>query len=426
MPRERTPKDAAEAGLASIEPGVPKSDAHTWAFKPRFRRRAFGWRSQPAITRVKEAVSEIRKVAKKDPVLGAEGAVAFLERVSPALEQVDSSSGSIGACVNNAVAELVPLIVNAPADAKTRGQWLERLFAAHAADRIPYIERLAEHWGELCGSPAVASAWADELIGTTRLAFSPNSEMHGFFHGAAACLSALYRAGRFDEIIGLVAGKVLWDYKRWAVKALVAQGARAEAIRYAEACRSPWANDSSIDRQCEEILLASGLADEAYRRYGVRANLASTYLASFRAVCQKYPQKAPREVLADLVETTPGNEGKWFAAAKDAGLYEEALALAGSTPCDPRTLTRAARDFAAKEPAFAIGAGLLALHWLVLGYGYDITSADVWNAYQASMSGAEHTGRTAEVREHIRQLVASEPTGERFVTKILGRELALP
>ena len=41
---------------------------------------------------------------------------------------------------------------------------------------------------------------------------------------------------------------------------------------------------------------------------------------------------------------TPGEEGKWFAAAKDAGLYDEAIALARRTPTDPRTLARAARD----------------------------------------------------------------------------------
>ena len=35
-------------------------------------------------------------------------------------------------------------------------------------------------------------------------------------------------------------------------------------------------------------------------------------------------------------------------------------ALANRTPCDPKTLTRAARDFAEKNPAFAVGAGLAA------------------------------------------------------------------
>ena len=59
---------------------------HRWAFQTRFRRHAFGWRSQPAVERVRQAVAEIKGVARKDPVLGAEGAVLFLERVSPALE----------------------------------------------------------------------------------------------------------------------------------------------------------------------------------------------------------------------------------------------------------------------------------------------------------------------------------------------------
>jgi len=49
--------------------------AHQWAFQARFKRHAFGWRSQPAIARIKEAVAEIKKAARKDPVLGAEGAV---------------------------------------------------------------------------------------------------------------------------------------------------------------------------------------------------------------------------------------------------------------------------------------------------------------------------------------------------------------
>ena len=69
---------------------------HKWTFRSRFRKRAFGWRSQPAVKRVKEAVAEIKKVVCKDLILGAEGAVLFLEKVLPALEQVDSSSGGAG------------------------------------------------------------------------------------------------------------------------------------------------------------------------------------------------------------------------------------------------------------------------------------------------------------------------------------------
>ncbi|CAN5458727.1 hypothetical protein BH20ACI3_BH20ACI3_41480 [soil metagenome] len=75
--------------------------------------------------------------------------------------------------------------------------------------------------------------------------------------------------------------EAIWSYKRWAVKALAAHGRKAEAIRYAKACRSPWASDHDIDGLSEDILLSSGLVDEAYERYGLRANKCGTYLATF-------------------------------------------------------------------------------------------------------------------------------------------------
>lgn len=155
-------------------------DGHEWEFKARFRRHAFGWRSQPAIRRIKQAVTEITKVARKDPMLAAEGAIAFLERVSPAIEHVDGSSGSIGTAVNNAVAELVPIIAVAPADAQTRDTWLERLWEAYQADEMPYIESLGDYWGELCGSKEMASTWADRLIDTVKRAWSPDPSLRGF------------------------------------------------------------------------------------------------------------------------------------------------------------------------------------------------------------------------------------------------------
>ena len=107
------------------------------------------------------------------------------------------------------------------------------------------------------------------------------------------------------------------------------------------------------------------------------------------------------------------------------GLFDEAIRLANRTPCDPKTLTRAARDFAAVRPEFAVEAGLAALHWLVEGYGYEITSADVWAAYTETMKAAETAGRAGEARERIRTLVARETSGDRFVTRTLGRALGL-
>jgi hypothetical protein len=62
---------------------------HRWQFAARFRRNAFGWRSQPAIERIREAVGEIRKAARRDPASAADGAVLFIEKVSPALQHFE-------------------------------------------------------------------------------------------------------------------------------------------------------------------------------------------------------------------------------------------------------------------------------------------------------------------------------------------------
>ncbi len=404
---------------------MAKPESLKWAFKARFRRHAFGWKSQPAIQRIKEAVAEIRQVAKQDKVLGAEGAVLFIERVSPAIEQVDSSSGAIGTAVNNAIDVLVGIIAEAPVDQATRMKWLDRLFEAHGADQMPYIERLADYWGELCASPELASDWADKLIGITRLSRSSDPSFRGYFHGTSACLSALFAAGRHDELIDLLQDETFWSYKRWAVKALAAQGKTAEAIDAAERCRGTYGGDFGIDSLCEEILLDAGLVDEAFERYGLLANRAGTYVAWFRAVVRKYPQRTPAQVLHDLVASTPGDEGKWFAAAKEAKMFAEAIELANRTPCSPQTLTRAARDYADTNPAFALAAGMTALRWLVEGYGYDVTSLDVLNAYDYARKAAENLGTLDETMTRLRGLVAKERFGERFVTKVIGRHLGL-
>ena len=399
----------------------------SWTFRARFRRHAFGWRSQPAIKRIKEAVSEIKKADRKDPVLGGEGAVLFLEKVSPAIEQVDSSSGAIGTAVNNAIEALVPIIAKAPADGKLRDKWLERLWRAVEEDDIPYIEMLPDHWGELCATPERASRWADDFIDMVRMSWSPNPELHGYYKGTAACLSALLKAGRHTDIMALLerAPHKFWHERKWGVEALLAMGKKAEALRFAEASRGLNQPDLIISEACEEILLSSGMAEEAYRRYGFEANWKTTYLATFRAIVKKYPHKSQAEVLRDLVAKTPGEGGKWFAAAKAAELYDAAIDLANRTPCDPKTLTRAARDMAETEPRFAVEAGMAALRWLVEGYGYEITGLDVRAAYEYTMKAAENADYKPEAFDRIRELVAGEAFGECFVTIILGPELGL-
>jgi hypothetical protein len=234
----------------------------------------------------------------------------------------------------------------------------------------------------------------------------------------------LLRAERFAELYDVLRLEEFWPYKRWAVKALAAEGNADEAILRAESSRGPWTNDTDVNLLCEGILLSSGRIEEAYRLYGLYAHRAGTYLATFRNVAKAYPSVPRAQILSDLIERSPGDEGKWFATAKELGMYEVALKLVRESPCDPKTLARAARDFAEREPSFAHGAGLAALHWLTRGHGYEITSIDVWSAYHSTLKAAEHLGTLSDTKKSIRRLVAQEAAGG-FVRQIIGRELEL-
>ncbi len=402
--------------------------AHKWQFAARFRRHVFGWRSATPIQRIKEALTEIKQVARKEPILAADGAVTLLEKLSPALEQVDSSSGALGTAVNKAIETLVPIIAKADVDAGTRQRWLERLWQAVQDDEMPYIERLGDYWGELCVTPELASSWADEFLPVVEQVWGLPAANRGYFKGTTACLASLYVAGRHQELLALIdkAPFKWWDERRWGVKALVALGQKAEALRYAEESRGLNDPGWEIAQACEEILLSSGLADEAYCRYALEANQRTTNLATFRAIAKKYPDRPPEAILRDLIASTPGAEGKWFAAVKGAGLFDLAAELARQSPTDPRTLTRAARDFADKEPEFALAAGLAALHWMSLGYGYEITGGDVLDAYAALMAAAPGADVTSErIEAQIREMMTENRPGNSFLRKILAHRLSV-
>jgi hypothetical protein len=216
-----------------------------------------------------------------------------------------------------------------------------------------------------------------------------------------------------------------WYYRAFGAKALVAMGRKAEAIRYAEACRGLNAPDAAISRFCEEVLLTCGRADEAYERYALATGTRQTYLATFRAITIRYPQKDPRRILDDLVASTPGMQGKWFAAARQAGFLDTALRLAESSPCDPMTLTRAARDHGVSDPHFALGVGLAALRWISAGYGYELTGSDVVMAARYAIEAARNAGCVDEVNNRIRAMIAEEGSrpGGGPLSMFLGKDI---
>jgi hypothetical protein len=120
-----------------------------------------------AINRLKEAASEINAAAKSDPVAAGGAAVSLIERILPAFQDIDTSSGALGTAVARTLAELIPIVIDAPADHATR-KWLQRLFEAVQNDGVEYLAPVEDRWGEIARYPDLINEYADRLIGMVR------------------------------------------------------------------------------------------------------------------------------------------------------------------------------------------------------------------------------------------------------------------
>ena len=108
--------------------------------------------------------------------------------------------------------------------------------------------------------------------------------------------------------------------------------------------------------------------------------------------------------------TLSGEPGRWFAAAKDAGFLDLALEFAKRGRTDPRTLSRAARDFLTKDARFSLEVGRLAIQRILQGYGYELTGADVLDAFSHYMAAAETLGTASQARADVLAM-ATKQTG---------------
>jgi hypothetical protein len=395
-----------------------------WAFRSRFRRNAFGWRgTKPAIGRINEALAEIRAVARHDPASAADGAVLLLEKLSPALCQIDSSSGALGNATYATVQNLVPLISNAPVSTAVRQKWLDRLFEAIQEDDPPYIESLGDHWGELCATTELASDWSDQLLPTLKNVLRDRtSGTFAFFSGTSLCYSALFKAGRHDQLMELLAmdPRPIWPYLIWGARVLAARGQIDEAIAYARLRSGGTSHEETIARFAEEELLKVGRRAEAFNQYALLANQGNTQLSTFRALTKKYPELAKDKLLMHLVASTPGEPGKWFATAKTLKLFDQATRLAWASPCDPKTLNRAARDHLKTQPAFALQCALAALHWMSLGHGYELIGLDVQDAHRMAIDAATITQQIEQAQATIDQMLATDRAKATWMKRSLG------
>jgi len=392
---------------------------YKWQFTAKFRTGALGWRaSRLAAQRLKEAVSEIRKVGRKDPALAAEGAIRLIEKLWPAFEHIDTSSGLLGGAVNSAVHEVIDYPIKVQVDGKIRGKWLDRLWEAYQDDGVDYTMEVSDRWGELCGSNELRQKWLDELMPRLRINwFSGGKSI--YFRGETACLSCLLELGRYEELLDLLerCSSRLWHDRRFGAKALVALGRHEEALRYAEASRGLY-SDWVIDQECEAILLSIGKRPEAYSRYGLSAKRQGTGVATFRALAKKYPEKNPKEILDDLIRLSLGSEGKWFATARQLGFLDLAVQLAQTSPCDPRTLNRAAKDLLVEHPEAALNIALASLRWMCEGWAYEITGIDVYSACSSAMKAADACGRGGNAARQIATVARPFPFVYNFCRQV--------
>ncbi len=404
-----------------------------WQFKARMRARSYNWRGTALATaRLKAAVSEIKKVAKTDPVAAGGGVVSLMERIWPAFQDIDTSSGALGTAVARTLDELIPILIAAPADRATRGKWLERLFQAVQDDGVQYLTPAEDRWGEIAQYPELINDYADRLLWVVRRAWA-NHNGFEYVAGTAICLSCLLEAGRYAELQELLATRrsKFWSWHRFGAEALVLQGLWEAAIAFAEGVRdtsnSPY-EDRSIDRFCEDLLIRHGRTGEAYPRYGLVAAGGTTNLATFRALTKRYPDRDRRQTLIDLIKTR-GDKGKWFAAAKDAGFLDIALECAELSGVDPSTLVRAARDFCDKEPRFAAMVALLAIRHLLAGGGYDPPVSDAADATTHLIAAARQIGAVDWARAELGKLADGPCNSERqlfrnAVKVALARDIA--
>jgi len=387
---------------------------HKWAFKPGMRAGAYSWKSSAkAIDRLKSASSEIRAVARTDPITAAEGVIALAQRIWPAFEHIDTSSGALGNAVRRTLEDLLPILIEAPADEKIRAKWLEQLREAIEDDGVDYLAPIADRFGPIAAYPRLMNLHADRDLDMIRAAWADHAR---FSHVTTSTLtlSCLLEAGRYDELMTLLALKKtsLWFDMKFGAEALLRQGREDEALAFAEALLKDdgrqWGYHD-IAEFCEGILLRQGREEDAYRRFGLPTASGNTYLAMWRDLVKRYPDLVARRILVDLIESH-GSKGKWFAAAKTAKYLDLALDCAAHSDAAPATLIRAARDFAIKEPAFAAQVGLHAIAHLLAGRGYEPGPLGIDEAVTHVMAASARIGQGDAVLRELQRLAANAAT----------------
>ncbi len=383
---------------------------------------AYSWRSSAkAIGRLKSAVAEIKAVNRTDPVAATEGVISLAERIWPAFEHIDTSSGALGGAVNRTIETLIPILIAAPADEATRSKWLDRLRQAIQDDGVDYLHPFSECFGEIAKFPKLMNEHADLDLDLIRHAWSDWTQF-SYVRSATLTLSCLLEAERYGDLADVLALQKSrsWSDERFAAQALLRQGREDEALAFAQRMLDadrPTYDHSDISRFCEEILVRQGKTDDAYRRFGLVTAAGNTYLAMWRSLFKRYPEKDPRGILEDLMVLYDA-KGKWFATAKTAGFLDIALDCAADASVEPATLIRAARDFTTKDPTFAANVALQAIAHLLAGRGYEAIPPDLDAATGHLLAAATKLDQVSWALRALRRLEAQPQADAPMVMRL--------
>lgn len=365
---------------------------------------------------LQRAVGELRRAGRRDLRRAGEGAVVLVEGLAAAIEVVEDPVGTVAGAAARTLDAVAPVIAGGPED--VRDGWLERLWAALAADEAGHLRRLAEHWGALCGTAERAARWADRLGPAAREGLATAASV--------ACLASQVAAGRGEAALELLAQRpvAVWPERQFGVLALAGGGEVDAALAYARAS-NPLGHGHARDiaRVCEAVLVAAGRAEEAYAAFAFTAHARQNCRLTFEALRSAYPGVAASRLLGDLLAASPGQEGRWFATAVALRFFDLALEIAATSPCDPRTLVRAGLARLAGDPGFAREVAVAALRWTCGGHGVEITGDDVYAAFDLARAGAARTEALSRTRSAIAAACDQPHPAAQWVLGLLAAEL---
>ncbi len=376
---------------------------------------------KPAQQALVRALRQLRALRRASPSAANEALVPWLASIPEALCELHDPERSLARQIKRALAELMPWLESADVSPEIRRAWTTRLWPVMLADESAILEGVADAWGAIAG-PDLATEWASRLYPQLHEAWSKGHDDRG----SRACLSALVAAGRYRDVLELLALRTvgIWPERRFGVIALAALGRIDDAIDYArDSNLLGHAYELAIAEQCEQVLLAAGQRERAYVDFAHSANHRQNYLQTFRSLTRKYPEREPSTILSDLIEASPGLEGRWFATARSLRFFNLAAEIAQRAPCDPRTLNRAAGERATHDPIFAYDVAVASLRWIAEGHGYLIDGADVFEAYDIAVDAARRLGKLALLREQIAVICQGMHASAEWIRRLLTPQL---